>query len=86
VKSWLVLIGYGTFSQCLAWAVISVGLSKIPASRAGLLLLLQPTLAYTWDVLFFEQRLTLWQAFGAFLALFAIYAGQAVRKSNREGN
>ncbi|MFC1762102.1 DMT family transporter [Planctomycetota bacterium] len=75
-RSWLALLTYGILCQCLAWACISMGLPKIPSSRVGLLLLLQPTLAFVWDLLFFAQRLTLVQSFGAILALMAIYVGQ----------
>ncbi len=76
-----VLVAYGVLSQGLGWLLISQGLAKTPASMAGLILLLQPTLAYVWDVLFFNKPVTGIEACGALLALAAIYLGST--KGNR---
>ena len=56
--SWFALAGYGLFSQVLGWVLISKGLPQIEASRAGLILLLQPTFAFVWDILFFSRAVT----------------------------
>jgi len=69
------LLGYGIISQVLGWVLISSGLSKVAASRAGLVLLLQPTLAFVWDVLFFNRPIQAIEFLGATLALTAIYLG-----------
>ena len=53
-KSWVSLVAYGILCQALGWIVISRALVKVAASRAGLILLLQPTLAFVWDILFFN--------------------------------
>jgi drug/metabolite transporter (DMT)-like permease len=74
------LIAYGVLCQALGWIVISRGLVKIPASRAGLILLLQPTLAFLWDVFFFSRPTNGFDALGAVLALGAIYLGGARRR------
>ena len=44
-------------------------------SRVGLILLLQPLLAFVWDVLFFSRSITLVELTGAILTLFGIYLG-----------
>jgi drug/metabolite transporter (DMT)-like permease len=78
-QSWLVLVAYGVLCQALGWIVISRGLRTVDASRAGLLLLLQPTLTFVWDVLFFDRPTTPVEALGAVLAVGAIYMGSARR-------
>ena len=79
-RSWFALLGYGLFSQVLGWVFISKGLPKIEASRAGLILLLQPTFAFVWDILFFNRATTLLELSGALMALFAIYMGVTAKK------
>jgi len=80
VQSWFALVGYGLFPQVLGWVLISKGLPKIEASRAGLILLLQPTFAFVWDILFFSRATTLLELLGALMALFAIYMGVTAKK------
>ena len=80
VQSWFALVGYGLFPQVLGWVFISKGLPKIEASRAGLILLLQPTFAFVWDILFFSRATTWLELMGALLALFAIYLGVTAKK------
>jgi drug/metabolite transporter (DMT)-like permease len=80
LQSWLALLGYGLFPQVLGWVLISKGLPKIEASRAGLVLLLQPTFAFVWDILFFSRATTWIELLGALIALFAIYLGVSARK------
>ena len=69
------MIGYGFICQALGWIIISRALVKVEASRAGLILLLQPTLAFVWDVVFFSRQTDIIDAVGATLALAAIYLG-----------
>lgn len=80
LQSWVALVGYGLFSQVLGWVLISNGLPKIEASRAGLILLLQPTFAFVWDILFFNRSTTWLELTGALIALFAIYMGVTAKK------
>ncbi|NTV34763.1 MAG: DMT family transporter [Deltaproteobacteria bacterium] len=81
LQSWVALLGYGLFSQVLAWVLISNGLPKIEASRAGLILLLQPTFSFVWDILFFNRPTTWLEVLGALMALFAIYMGVTAKKA-----
>ncbi|MCP4687716.1 MAG: DMT family transporter [Desulfobacterales bacterium] len=69
------LLAYALFSQVIGWTLISKGLPGIRASLAGLILLLQPALAFVWDILFFEQEATFVTMVGFFLTLGAIYLG-----------
>lgn len=78
---WLAL--YGVAAQVLGWVLISQGLPTLPAAQAGLVLLLQPTLAFTWDVLLFGRVLAPLQLTGIALAMVAIYLGSL--KGPRKG-
>ena len=73
--SWLYLISLGLVAQGLGWWAITSSLAKTVASRAGLVLLLQPTLAMVWGVLIFSEQFTFAQAIGAVITLAAIYFG-----------
>jgi len=75
----VVLFSYGLFSQVIGWILISTGLPGIRASLAGLLLLLQPALAFVWDMLFFNKETTSVSIAGAILTIAAIYMGTARR-------
>ncbi|MFW6157799.1 MAG: DMT family transporter [Planctomycetota bacterium] len=75
VRSGAALLGYGSICHVLAWVLISLGAPKIEAQRIGLLLLVQPTLAFVWDVGLFGRAMHPPDVAGAALALAAIYLG-----------
>lgn len=66
---------YGLGCQALGWYFLSRGLPLLPASRAGLLMLTQPTLSFIWDVAFLGRPTSFSGYAGACLALFAIAVG-----------
>lgn len=51
----LLMSGYGITSQFIGWVLISRGLRETRMSLAGLILLLQPVLAYVWDLTLFAR-------------------------------
>ncbi len=69
------LIAYGVLSHSLGGLFIASSLPQVTAAEAGLALLLQPTLSFVWDVLFFHRPMTSLELLGAFVALVAIYLG-----------
>ena len=75
-----ILLAYAVLAQVLAWVLISSGLPHLEASRAGLVLLLQPTLAFVWDLLLFHRPTTTVELGGAVVALGAIYLGLTGRR------
>jgi len=79
--SLLSLLGVGVICTTLGWSLISSALQVIPATLAGLFLLLQPALAFVWDVLFFARPTSAREGLGVTLILAAIYFG--ARKSPR---
>jgi drug/metabolite transporter (DMT)-like permease len=75
LQSFFALVALGLFSQTIGWMLISHALPAVLASLAGFILLLQPSLAFVWDVLFFQRPTSLTNWIGVFIVLFAIYLG-----------
>ncbi len=80
LQTWGALIGLGLMGQVLGWVSISKGLPDVNASIAGLALLLQPALAFMWDILIFDRPTTALEYVGAVIVLGAIYLGSSKRK------
>ena len=70
-----ILLAYALVAQVFGWLLIAHSLAQVPASRVGLILLLQPLLAFVWDVLFFSRSITPTELTGASLTLLGIYLG-----------
>ena len=68
----------------MGWILITNALPKIRASLSGLILLLQPALAFVWDVLFFQRPTTPVNWLGVLVALVAIYLGMAGQSADGE--
>jgi drug/metabolite transporter (DMT)-like permease len=75
MQSFFALIALGLFSQVGGWILITNALPGIHASLSGFILLLQPSLAFVWDVLFFQRPTSLINWIGVFIVLIAIYFG-----------
>ena len=67
------LVAYGVLCQALGWYLIARGLPRIELSVTGILILLQPALAFLWDILLFDRPTTRLDLLGASLTLTAIY-------------
>lgn len=72
---WLIL--YGICGQVLGWVLITRSIKHIAAARVSLTLLLQPTLSFVWDLIFFNRPTRAIEVVGALVALAAIYLGSA---------
>lgn len=72
----------GIFCQGVGWVLLSFGLPHLPTSRAGLLLLLQPTLSFIWDIVLCGRPTGTIGYLGAATAIFAIWlgVGESVKK------
>ena len=75
IRNGVLLVGYALIGQVIGWVAIYKGLSHLPASRASLILLLQPSLAFTWDVLLLARPTSHREMLGGMLALLGIYLG-----------
>jgi len=72
-QSFLSLVGYGISTQVMGWVLITRGLPVIRSFIAGMLLLLQPSFAFIWDILFFHRPTDGIDLVGAMICLSAIY-------------
>ena len=70
---WLIL--YGVCGQVIGWVLITRSIKHLPAARVSLTLLLQPTLSFVWDVIFFQRPTLPVEIICALIALTAIYLG-----------
>ncbi len=75
LRSNLLLMLYGFGCQGFGWVMLSKGLPHLPASRAGLLMLIQPSLSFVWDVVFCGRPTSFSGYVGAVIALLAISSG-----------
>lgn len=85
LQSFFALAALGLFSQSIGWFLITNALPKIRASLSGLVLLLQPSLAFVWDVLLFQRPTTAVNWLGVLVALAAIYLGMAGQSASDDG-
>ena len=76
---------YGILSHGLGMLFITSSLPHVTTTQAGVALLLQPTLSFAWDVLFFARPLSPLELLGAAIALFAIYLGSRARSDQLQG-
>ena len=79
------LMAYGIFSQGIGVILIASSLRQVSTTEAGLALLLQPTLSFVWDVLFFARPMTIIELVGATVALAAIYLGSRPGSKQPQG-
>jgi drug/metabolite transporter (DMT)-like permease len=79
------LIAYGVLSNCLGLLFIASSLPHVSTTEAGLALLLQPTLSFVWDILFFARPLTATELAGAVITLVAIYLGSRTASKQAQG-
>ena len=73
------LLCYGILSHSFGALLLASSLPHVSTTEAGLALLLQPTLSFVWDVLFFGRPMQPVEIAGAAIALTAIYLGSRVR-------
>ena len=83
LRSNLLLMLYGFGCQGFGWLLLSKGLPHLPASRAGLLMLVQPALSFVWYVTFCGRPTSLTGYMGAVIALLAISSGVLEKKGKR---
>lgn len=74
-ETWAALLAYAAIAQVFGWLLIVRAMPHLPASVVGLLLLLQPSLAFVWDVLLFARPMTTMDVVGVALSLVGIFLG-----------
>lgn len=69
------LLALGLVGQCLGWVLIARAMPVLKASVVGLVLLLQPSLAFVLDVWLFDRLTRPWEWVGVALSLAGIFLG-----------
>jgi drug/metabolite transporter (DMT)-like permease len=82
-QSLVSLTALGFLSQGVGWILITNALPHIRVSLSGLILLLQPALAFLWDVLFFGRPTSGLNWLGVIIVLTAIYSGSLGTKRKK---
>ena len=75
MQTLLALVALGLVGQCLGWVLISRAMPQLPTSLVGLLLLLQPVLAFLMDVVLFHRVTRPIEWIGLALSLCGIFVG-----------
>lgn len=79
-RSLLALGALALICHAGGWYLITRAIQQVKTSLVGLILLLQPTLSYVWDMLFFNKPTNAIELTGVGLALLAIYLGSLKEK------
>ena len=72
-RSLVALLALGLIGQCLGWVLIGRALPRLGVATVGLLLLLQPLLAFVLDVALFQRSTGLHEWLGVALTLAGIF-------------
>jgi drug/metabolite transporter (DMT)-like permease len=80
IQSLFSLGAYAVLSQVCGWLLITNGLPHVRSTLVGLIILLQPSLSFIWDILFFNRQTDLYGIIGACIALAAIYLGTTMKE------
>lgn len=75
VKSLAAISTLALICHAGGWFLITRSIQVVRTSLVGLILLLQPTLSYVWDILFFGKPTNAIELTGVALALTGIYLG-----------
>ncbi|CCH49192.1 DMT family transporter [Pseudodesulfovibrio piezophilus] len=85
IRSLVALATLALICHAVGWYLITRGIQRLKTSLVGLFLLLQPTLSYVWDIVFFNKPTTPVELAGVGLALVGIYLG-SIRPKAKESH
>ncbi len=71
LPAWLLMLGFALIATTIPYLLTNVGVTKVDASAASILLLLDPISAVIFGFFFLGQPVAIWQAFGAALIFLA---------------
>lgn len=79
LKSLAAISALALVCHAVGWFFITRGIQNVRGALVGLALLLQPTLSFVWDILFFGKPVNPVEISGVALALAGIYIGSRTR-------
>ncbi len=71
LPAWLLLLGFALIATTIPYLLTNVGVKRVDASAASIILLLDPISAVIFGVIFLNQPVAILQAFGAALIFLA---------------
>ena len=72
-NDYLVLIVYGVGSHAIGGIMIASALVRVTTTEVGIALLLQPTLSFVWEILFFNKSFSMIESAGVIIVLYSIF-------------
>ena len=73
INDYLILLMYGIGSHAIGGIMIASALVRVTATEVGIALLLQPTLSFIWEILFFNRSFTMIESVGVVIVLYSIF-------------
>jgi len=70
---YLVLLMYGVGSHAIGGIMIASALVRVSTTEVGIALLLQPTLSFIWEILFFNRSFSMIESAGVIIVLYSIF-------------
>ncbi|WFS62473.1 DMT family transporter [Pseudodesulfovibrio thermohalotolerans] len=83
LKSLAAISALAFICHAVGWFLITRGIQTVRGALVGLILLLQPTLSFVWDILFFGKPVNPVELSGVALALVGIYIGSNAKMGRR---
>lgn len=83
LESWLYVLLLGGLVQVLGWYLVSTGLPMVEVGKAGLLLLIQPTLATLLGAILLQERMSLFQVVGAIATVVGVGLGVTAKSEKQ---
>ena len=72
-NDYLILFMYGIGSHAIGGIMIASALVRVSTTEVGIALLLQPTLSFIWEILFFNRSFTMIESVGVIIVLYSIF-------------
>ena len=72
-NDYLFLLIYGIGSHAIGGIMIASALVKVSTTEVGIALLLQPTLSFVWEILFFNRSFSVIESVGVIIVLYSIF-------------
>ena len=71
-NDYLILLIYGIGSHAIGGIMIASALVRVSTTEVGIALLLQPTLSFIWEILFFNRSFSLIESVGVIIVLLSL--------------
>jgi len=72
-NDYLILLIYGIGSHAIGGIMIASALVRVSTTEVGIALLLQPTLSFIWEILFFNRSFSVIESIGVIIVLYSIF-------------